>query len=100
VLIIAGTFEVEPGRAESALAATASLVEATRAEPGCRDYVFTIDPTRENTLRLFEIWDDEAALAAHFETPHLLEFRRTRQQLGIVGSDVTRYEIAASGPVG
>ena len=100
MLIIAGTFEVEPGKAESALAGTARLVEATRAEAGCQDYVFMIDPTRENTLRLFEIWDDEAALTAHFETPHIAEFRQASAELGFVGRQVTKYEVASSTPLG
>lgn len=99
MLIVAGTMEVDPDRMEEALSALGPLVAATRAEPGCRDYAFSVEPGPEGTLRLFEIWDDEAALAAHFETPHMAEFRKVRADVGIGSGDVTKYQVSGSGPV-
>lgn len=60
-------------------AAIAAMEQASRAEPGCRDYTFSVELNDRNILRITELWDDLAALAAHFETPHMAEFSRALQ---------------------
>ena len=48
----------------------------SRAEPGCRFYQPSRDPDDPNVFFFFEIYDDEAAYAAHGESEHF-------QRLGI-----------------
>lgn len=55
------------------------MERASRAEPGCRDYTFSIELNDPNTLRITELWDDMAALAAHFATPHMADFSKALQ---------------------
>jgi quinol monooxygenase YgiN len=60
-----------------ALAADLTRMEnATREEPGCRDYVFCRELSDPNRLRILEVWDSMDALRAHFATPHMADFRK------------------------
>jgi (4S)-4-hydroxy-5-phosphonooxypentane-2,3-dione isomerase len=40
-------------------------------EPGCREFNVLVMPNRPNHVFLFEVYDNEAALAAHRNTEHL-----------------------------
>jgi quinol monooxygenase YgiN len=67
-----------------------SLLEPTRAEPGCILYELmqnTADPT---DFTFYEEWTDEASLNAHGAAAHL---KSTFQELGghLAGRDVRRY---------
>lgn len=71
MLVTAGSIRIRPGAHETARAALADLLPATRAEEGCRAYTFAWDVDDGDLLRIYEEWDDEAALAAHLETEHV-----------------------------
>lgn len=43
--------------------------ELVRNEPGCQDYLFTVNTEVPGELRLFEVWDDEESLHVHFTSP-------------------------------
>ena len=99
MLIVAGSFVTQPGGRDALLDAARPMVAATRAEPGCRDYVFSPDPDDPDRTMLFEIWDDQAALDAHFATEHMATFRAALESVPITGRDVFKYTIADVGPV-
>ncbi len=55
--------------------AAVTMMRATKAaEPGCLEYAFSVDLAEPDLLRLVERWRDEAALTAHFATPHMAAF--------------------------
>ena len=47
MIVIAGTITFDPDKAEQMLASAITLMEATRAEVGCLDYVMTADEAKE-----------------------------------------------------
>ena len=49
---------------------------ASRAEPGCLDYTFSVELNNAAVLRITEKWQSLDDLKAHFEMPHLAEFRK------------------------
>jgi quinol monooxygenase YgiN len=49
------------------------LAGASREEPGCRYYQPCQDPASPEAFLIFEIYDDEAAFAAHGESAHFQE---------------------------
>lgn len=59
--------------------AIAVMEKASRSEPGCRDYTFSVELNDAGTLRITELWDDMASLQAHFATPHMAEFGKAMQ---------------------
>ncbi len=97
MLIVAGTIEVDPDHRDAMFAAVAPMVEATRAEPGCRAYTFSPDPEDPGLILLFELWDDQAALDAHFASEHLAAWRRRAADLAIRGRDITQSLVSGTG---
>jgi quinol monooxygenase YgiN len=68
VIIIGGAFEVEPDQREEFLAARLEQMRASRAEPGCLEYVFSADPIDPARVVLFERWEDQASLDIHLSS--------------------------------
>lgn len=99
MIVISGTIRIDPARRGDALALIAPLVEATNAEPGCTTYGFWEDPFAAGSFRIFEEWVDQAALDAHFATPHMAAFMSGMGGLGSVETDVAKYSDAVKGPL-
>jgi quinol monooxygenase YgiN len=74
MLIVLAKAKVGEGAMEPARAAIADMVAASNAEDGCIAYAFTQDVLDPSVLHIVEKWQDEAALAAHFATPHMAAF--------------------------
>jgi len=71
MIIIMGTVRISADRINEARPAMAAMVAASRAEPGCRLYAYAEDLLEPGLIRVSEQWIDQAALSAHFETPHM-----------------------------
>lgn len=64
-------FDIKPGAMPAFLdAARADAQGSVGNEPGCRRFDILTDPTVPDRVNFYEIYDDEAALAAHREMPH------------------------------
>ncbi|MFO1311136.1 MAG: putative quinol monooxygenase [Burkholderiales bacterium] len=74
-----------PGRGDALAALLVEQVAAIRrTEPGCLAYRVhraTADP---DLFAFYEIYVDDAAFAAHRASPHLADFRRRREEGGLV----------------
>jgi quinol monooxygenase YgiN len=99
MLIIAGSITTEDGHRDAFMSAVAPMVAATLIEPGCRDYVFSPDPDDANRIRLFELWDDQDALDAHFATEHMASFQQALANIAVAGMEIQKYTISDVGPV-
>lgn len=99
MLIIAGTITVDPDHRDAMLEAVAPMVAASRAEAGCREYVFTPDPDDPAVIRLFELWDGEDALTEHFASKHMAEWRARSADLPVQGRDLMKYTVSGSVPL-
>ena len=74
MIILSASFTVPPGQREEVIALCSEHSIRSRAEPGCISHHIHADC--EDPARLFfhEIWQDEAAVAAHFAVPASREF--------------------------
>lgn len=97
MLIVAGTFTVEAEHRDRMLSEVRPMVEATRAEAGCQAYVFSPDVDDPELVHLYELWDDQAALDAHFASDHMAAWRATAADLPITGRNVAKYIISEVG---
>ena len=72
--VLIARYYVKPGNSSAVRDALAKMAARVKAdEPACLVYNANIDPQNENLYCLYEIYTDEAALAAHRETPHFKE---------------------------
>ena len=98
-IIISGTIEMPPENVAPALEAGRPLIEGALTEEGCLDYDWCPDPLHPGRIRVFERWESEAALAAHFECDWYLKMRDNIGSFGITGSDVSKYRVDLAEPV-
>ena len=102
MIIIAGTLEYASREArDGAVAAGRDLQEATRRdEPGCLAYVFAADPVLPTVMQVYELWENEASLAAHFNHPNYFDMRTVLGQFERVGIPaIAKYRCDLSEPV-
>jgi quinol monooxygenase YgiN len=74
MIVLVAKYTVKPGQGdavEAALRRMAPLVKAS--EPGCALYHANRAADNPDLFLLYEIYKDDAALAAHRETPHFKE---------------------------
>lgn len=68
--------EVDPNRVDQFITWIKEEAEDARTkEPGCRGFKVSQSQEKPNVFTLIELYDDEAALEAHRQTPHFLLFR-------------------------
>jgi quinol monooxygenase YgiN len=69
-------FSVKKGEIESVRDAHLSMVEPTRAEPGCLDYDLYQSLDEPSVMFFYENWTDAEALHQHMNTPNFYRFVR------------------------
>lgn len=99
MIVIAGTVDVDPAQRDAALVAGRPHMEATRAQKGCLDYTWSADGLVAGRIYVYERWESQEALAAHFAGPHYVAMRDTMAAHGLRGADVAKMRIAFAEPV-
>lgn len=78
----------------SALQDAIGIMEtASRKEPGCVDYTFSVEVSDPDTLRITEKWQNVEALMAHMQTPHMGQFQQAMGAHPPASLDVKCYEV-------
>ena len=89
LLTIVAKLRAAKGKGDALAALLVEQAAAVRAaEPGClvyRPHRSTQDP---DVFLFYEMYQDEAALDAHRQAPHLLAFRERRQREGLTEGPV------------
>ncbi len=91
MLIVLGTARLGDDALAEGRAALETMIAASRAEEGCIDYAYSVDLLDRGVLRIMEKWASEAALAAHFTTPHMAAFQHALGELEITISEVVKF---------
>jgi len=99
MIVIAGRIAMDPEKVEKAIPAAVEMMQETHKEAGCRAYVFSRDLREPGVFRIFEEWESQAALDAHFEAPHMARFQAAMGAFGIKEMKVERYEVSSKGPL-
>ncbi len=72
-VVLLATWTAKEGSEGVVLDALTKLAPRSREEPGCRFYQVFRDPEQPRVFRIFEIYDDQDAVAAHAESEHFKE---------------------------
>jgi len=99
MLVVAGTITLDPKQRAAAEAAFDRMRAATLEEPGCVSYQAYLDRHDPGTVFIFEKWQSQEALDAHFATPHMAAFGAALAGLGVTGMDVKKYIVTGEGTV-
>lgn len=95
MLLIVGTVRLRAENLERARPAMRAMVQASRAEPGCLEYGYAEDVLVPGLIHVKELWQDQAALDAHFASAHIAAWRAAWPGLGIGERDLRVYEVGA-----
>jgi quinol monooxygenase YgiN len=99
MLIILGTFRIDPAKLDAARPAMERMISESRLEPGCIEYSYSPDLLDAGLVHVTERWRDREALAGHFSSPHLVEWRGEWRKLGIGERDLTIYDADDGEPI-
>ena len=101
MIIIAGTIDfADEAARDAAVEAGRPISQLTRdQEPGCRAYCFAPDPCVATRIQVYELWDDEASLAAHFRHENYFNMGGALRGAGIIATDNRKYRCDLSEPV-
>jgi quinol monooxygenase YgiN len=94
MVIVMGRAKFEPGEIDRLRGEMESLIRATRAEDGCQLYAFARDVLVPDVLHIAERWRDQAAIDAHFATPHMAAFGALLGAAKVESLLVTAYDSA------
>ena len=92
MIIVSGSVRIRPEARDEAVQAARTMMEATRAEAGCRAYRFSLDMVEPTLVYIYEEWESAAALERHFATPHMAAFQQTLPSLLAGPVSIDRYE--------
>lgn len=101
MIIIAGTIDLQdPAARDDAIERAKPLQQATRDnEPGCLAYVFSADPCVPGRIAVYELWENEASLAAHFQHQNYFNMRDLLGQIGLAAADNDKFRCDLREPV-
>ena len=99
MLVIAGSIVFDPAKREAAILAAKEMMAATRRESGCRAYTFSLDLEDGGKVHLFEHWESQAALDAHFKSAHMARFNAAVAGLGVREAMLHKYEVSTMAPL-
>ncbi|WP_420452292.1 putative quinol monooxygenase [Ilumatobacter sp.] len=90
----------DPSQRAAILERSAPIQKATRDdEPGCIVYCFAADPCQDDLIQVYELWESEEALAAHFDHPNYHDMRTMLGAGGLASAVSRKHRIDASAPV-
>lgn len=99
MIVITGEIEFHPEDAWPAAYEALRMMEASAKEDGCLAYRFYSDLLNPRRLRLYEEWRDQAALDAHFASPHMAVFQKAISSFRILDRRINRFEVTAVRPI-
>lgn len=92
MIVIEGTVRIPDGALENTRSAMETMIRASRAEEGCVEYAYSVDVLDSTLIRVAERWISREALAAHFQTPHMMVWRNAIAKIGITDRSLRMYE--------
>lgn len=99
MIVLNGTVRMPEGGLPALQVAASRMVGATLQEPGCIRYAFAQDLLDRNLIHITEAWQDQAALDAHFATPHMVEWRAALADIGMTDRNLRVYQTDEGTPV-
>jgi len=100
MLIVTGVVEVAEEGVARARDAALAMVAETMKEQGCLVYEFSQVLGHASRFRVYEEWQNQAALEAHFATPHMAAFRAVLADIGVMSSEIHRVVGGEKQPLG
>ncbi|QEG23056.1 putative quinol monooxygenase [Mariniblastus fucicola] len=97
MIVLDVKFNVKDGCFDDAVAAMKTVAAETLKEDGCAEYRFALPVSEGGPIVLFEEWESQEKLDAHFETSHLAAFRAKMDEVLNEPPTIRRYVVSEAG---
>ena len=98
-IVIAGSIRVPAAYRAHLLEASQPYQVASRVEVGSEHYIWSLDSADDEMIYVFEQWQDEASLAAHFAAEPYLATLQLFAETCEFEADVNKYRVDLVEPV-
>ena len=98
-IVIAAQIDLDPSQRSDALSLAKPHIAAALAPPGCLAYDWSADGNDPARVNVFEEWESEAALAAHFAGQAYAGMRDHIGTFVLTGAVSRKYRLDAESPV-
>jgi len=71
----------KPGKEQALIDAVLAIVPAVLEEPGCLGYTPHVSRARPDTVVMYEVWENQAALDVHAKAPNLASLAARFEEL-------------------
>jgi quinol monooxygenase YgiN len=92
MIVIMGFIKTAAGEADRLQPVLSTMMAESEKEDGCIRYVFSRVVNDPDEIVISELWRDQAALAAHFKTPHMASFNAAIAGAKILHVSVKQYD--------
>lgn len=96
MIVVVARASTDASRRAELIRVSERVAVASRAEAGCLGYRIYEETERANEFVFIEEWEDEAALQAHFATPHIAEFMGSIMATVTSTPDIQFHTIAST----
>jgi quinol monooxygenase YgiN len=93
MIIVMGHAKMAAGELDRLTDEMNAQVAATNAETGCLLYCFSRDVANPDTLIISERWENQAAIDAHFKSPHMATFNAALGKATVLDISVKSYDL-------
>jgi len=97
MIVLDVKFHLKDGCRDEAVAAMKICAAETLKENGCAEYRFALPINDGEPIVLFEEWESQDHLNAHFETSHLATFRGKMEEVLSQPPVIRRYVVSEAG---
>ena len=98
-ILIAAHIDVEPDKRVKALTGAQPFIDAALQQDGCLCYSWAADMNNPERIEVFEEWESEDALAAHFKGAAYANMRDHIGASGLKNAVSAKYRVDAEAPV-
>jgi quinol monooxygenase YgiN/quercetin dioxygenase-like cupin family protein len=99
MIVVSGLVPFRAETRERLHQACVEMAAKSALEPGCLTYEFSGVLGTENTLRLFEEWEDDESLTRHFGVEGFASFSAILRECLSAPPQFTRYDVAGARPL-
>ena len=91
-IIVTGSFDLDPAKADDFVAAAVACMTATREEAACESYTFTADLEVAGRYHVTELWASQEGMDEHMASAHLAAFMGAMGGFGITAASLTKWD--------
>lgn len=98
-IVIAAQIDIDPAQRADALKSAKPWIDGALAQPGCLHYDWSADGNNPARVNVFEEWESEEHLAAHFAGEQYAGMRDHIGKFGLTGAASKKYRVDAEAQV-